>query len=241
MKKIISITTLVLCSIIAFAQENDKRVYFTNPGEIILQFTQTNIKNNSAKNGVRASYFTNLPYYMNINYNNSFGLMPGICIKNIGIKTKNEQIDTITYDKIKRRVFTAGASLAAKYGNFKKCVWFYAGGGIDWAFHYRQKLYTTSGHKNITKSGEWMSEATPTFIPSVFVGIQTPISLNIKATYYFNDFLNQHYRGTLGDFSKITKSQLFTISFSLILKEFPDKNSEGSITPPSRKEQTVEL
>ena len=162
------------------------------------------------------------------------------------IKTKNEQVvrnsDTITYDHIKRRVFTAGLSFAAKAGWFDKGSWFYAGGGIDWAFHFRQKLYETAGNKKVTKEGEWISDATPNLIPSAFVGIQTPISLNIKATYYFNDFLNQKYKGTFGDFSKITQSQLFTITFALILKEM--KDSSALIEPleqPSRKEKSIEL
>ena len=239
MKKLIGILILLVSTTFTFAQ---KKVYFTEPGELILQFTQTDIEGNTAKNGIRASYFTNWPCYMNINFGNHFGLMPGISLKNIGIKTKDEQIDTITYKTIKRRIFAAGASFAAKFGSFyDKGFWCYAGAGIDWAFHYRQKLYETS--KKVTKEGEWLSKATPSFIPSVFLGIQTPISLNIKATYYPNDFLSKDYNGPLGDFGSIAKSQLFTLSFSIILKEKFSANSSNDpeLTPPSRKEKTIEL
>ncbi|MCQ2958799.1 MAG: hypothetical protein MJ198_01235 [Bacteroidales bacterium] len=225
-----------------FASGQNKKIYFTDPGELIFQFTQTNIEDNTAENGVRTSYFTNVPYYMNINCSNHFGFMPGISIKNIGIKTKNERIDSITYDRIKRRVFTSGLSMAVKCGFFDKGIWAFAGAGIDWAFHYRQKLFETSGRKNVIKNGEWMSNATPTYIPSLFFGIQTPLSFNIKATYYFNDFLNKNYKGSLGDFSKFTQSQLFTISFSVILKEMPDKySSEIQLEQPSKREKTIEL
>jgi len=249
MRKTLIFISLLFTLSTVFGQEKQKRVYFTDPGELIFQFTQTNIEDNTAKNGVRTSYFTNVPYFMNINYNNHFGLMPGISIKNIGIKTKNEQIvrnnDTMTYDHIKRRVFTAGISFAAKFGWFDKGSWLYAGGGVDWAFHYRQKLYETSGNKKVTKEGEWLSNATPKLIPSAFVGIQTPISLNIKATYYFNDFLNKNYNGTLGDFSKITQSQLLTISLSIILKErieaYNSANSPDFQFEQRKKGKTIEL
>lgn len=228
------------------AQENPKKIYFTEPGELIFQFSQSTIENNTAKNGVRTSYFTNVPAYMHINFNNNIGLMPGISIRNIGIKTKDEQIftgmDTITYDIIKRRVFTGGVSCALKIGSFQRHLWAYAGGGMDWAFHYRQKLYESGHNKKVTKEGEWLSNATPTTIPSVFVGIQTPYGLNFKATYYFNDFLNQNYNGHFGDFSKISKSQLFTISVSLVIKDMKTSLSNDlHMETPSRKEKSVEL
>lgn len=246
MKKLVISLILTLSVFLSFAQESDKKVYFTDPGELMFQFTRTNIEDNTAQNGVRTSYFTNIPYYMNINYNNHFGLMPGVSIKNIGIKTKKEQIatgtDTITYDKIKRRVFTAGLSIATKLGWFNKGKWFYAGGGIDWAFHYRQKFYENDGRQKVTKEGEWLSDATPKFIPSVFIGYQTPFLVNIKATYFFNDFINKSYNGAMGDFSKITQSQLFTLSFSIILKEDPSSSlSKHNITPSSKDKKIIDL
>ncbi|MBO7124241.1 MAG: hypothetical protein J6V74_00160 [Bacteroidales bacterium] len=249
MKKFIATYLFLLIGILAFSQEEtslntipNKKVYFTDPAELILQFSQIDIQDNTARNGIRASYFTNIPYYMNINFNNNFGIMPGVSIKNIGIKTKDEIIDSVSYYKVIRRVFTAGISAAAKIGMFNKGLWLYGGGGVDWAFHYRQKFYEKTDKKHITKKGEWWSKATPNVIPSVFVGVQTPIGINVKATYYFNDFLNQKYKGTFGDFSKITQSQLFTITFALILKEM--KDSSALIEPleqPSRKEKSIEL
>ena len=249
MKKFIATYLFLLIGILAFSQEEtslntipNKKVYFTDPAELILQFSQIDIQDNTARNGIRASYFTNIPYYMNINFNNNFGIMPGVSIKNIGIKTKDEIIDSVSYYKVIRRVFTAGISAAAKIGMFNKGLWLYGGGGVDWTFHYRQKFYEKTDKKHITKKGEWWSKATPNVIPSVFVGVQTPIGINVKATYYFNDFLNQKYKGTFGDFSKITQSQLFTITFALILKEM--KDSSALIEPleqPSRKEKSIEL
>lgn len=249
MKKFIAIYLFLLISILGFSQEEtslnttpNKKVYFTDPAELILQFTQTDIQDNTARNGIRASYFTNVPYYMNINFNQNFGIMPGVSIKNIGIKTKDEVIDSVSYYKVTRRVFTAGISAAAKIGMFNKGLWFYGGGGVDWAFHYRQKNYEKTDKKHITKKGEWLSNTTPNIIPSVFAGIQTPIGINVKATYYFNDFLNQSYKGTFGDFSKIAHSQLFTITFALILKEMKDSSVlTDPIEQPSRKEKAIEL
>lgn len=235
MKKIIIALLIVFVSSQAFCQ---KKVYFTSPAELIFQFTKTAIDSNSVHNGVRTTYFTNLPYYMHINFNNNFGLMQGISIKNIGIKTKDEEIDSVSYDKVKRRVFAAGLCAALKFGFSNKGYWLYTGGGIDWAFHYRQKLYSLGKKEHVTKEGEWMSEATPTFIPSAFVGVQTPFSLNIRATYYFNDFLNSSYKGPLGDFTKFKESQLFTLTFSLVFK---DKAAEDSGESSKKKGEFLEL
>ena len=56
-------------------------------------------------------------------------------------------------------------------------------------------------------------------------------------------FLTQNYKGTFGDFSKITQSELFTITFSLVFKEMKEKVSELGIEQPStmRKEKAIEL
>ena len=71
MKKFIATYLFLLIGILAFSQEEtslntipNKKVYFTDPAELILQFSQINIQDNTARNGIRASYFTNVPYYM---------------------------------------------------------------------------------------------------------------------------------------------------------------------------------
>lgn len=248
MKRIIILFLVLTSAITALAQEKTKRVYFTDPGECILQIAQTSFSDgNSARDGLRATYFTNLPLYMHLDFGKTFGIVPGFSIKNIGIKTKDETItkDGITtqYEKIKRRVFAAGASLAVKCGSLKKEMWAYGGGGIDWAFHYRQKLYENGSSRKVSKSGEWTSDATPAFIPSVFFGIQTPYAINIKGTYYFNDFLNSNYNGALGNFSNITQSQLFTLTISLVFNTGNDSKSSNTteVDNQSPKNKIFEL
>lgn len=248
MKKIITSLLILISTFAASAQEKTKRVYFTEPLECILQIAQTSFSdNNPARDGVRATCFTNFPYYMHLDFGKTFGIVPGIAIKNIGIKTKDEEItqnsETTQYKKIKRRVFAAGASLAIKCGSLKKEMWAYGGGGIDWAFHYRQKLYKNGSSRDVSKSGEWTSNATPTFIPSVFFGIQTPYSINIKGTYYFKDFLNPNYNGSLGNFSNITQSQLFTLTISLVFNTGNDSKSSNTteVDNQSPKNKIFEL
>ena len=59
-------------------------------------------------------------------------------------------------------------------------------------FHFKQKTFI-DGAKY--KYSDWFSSRTPTFIPSVFAGIQFPGGLQVKVKYYLDDFLNHKFNG----------------------------------------------
>ncbi|MCQ2605519.1 MAG: hypothetical protein MJ204_03120 [Bacteroidales bacterium] len=219
MKKNLLTILFICCSIFSIGQ-NDKKIYFTNAPELTFQIPEMTIINNSADKGIRTTYLLNIPYTMHINCGKYFGFMPSLNIKNIGFKTKNEQIDSIEYAKVKRSLITTGASLAIKFGLLQKGLWGYIGGGIDLSLLYRQKKYEPSKNNKVIKESAWLSDATETWIPSLYVGIQLPEGLNIKFAYYYQDLLNKQYNGSLGDFTNITKSQLFTISASIVIPDF---------------------
>jgi hypothetical protein len=75
--------------------------------------------------------------------------------------------------KIKRRSYPLAVPLALKFGNMKKDQFFFAGGEYEWTFLYKQKLFI-DGEK--FKHREWTSDRVNAFLPSVFAGIQLPIS-----------------------------------------------------------------
>lgn len=220
MKKYIIYILLVCSSLLSVGQTTTKKLYFTKSPELTFQFAQMEIANNTANNGMRVTYLLNVPYTAHINCSKYFGIMPSLHIKNIGFKTKNERIDSTEYAQVRRTLFTTGASLAIKVGMLEKGLWLYSGMGIDLPLLYRQKKYEPSKNNRVIKESDWFCDATETFIPSAFVGIQLPKGGNIKVAYYFQNMLNQEYNGSFGDFTNIKKSQLLTISVAVIIPDF---------------------
>lgn len=161
---------------------------------------------------VRTIIFTNFTHLTHFNFSNNFGLTAGLGLRNIGIRARNETINEELYKRTIRRVYTANASLAVKLGSFSKHCFMYGGGEYDMAFHFRQRLKKKS--TSTVKQGEWFSNATDRFLPSVFVGVQLPKGLNLKCSYYFNDLFNKNYSGKIDNFPVYTQSQIITIAVS---------------------------
>lgn len=218
----IALLLSLLFSLQVFSQQNDeqnngKKVYVQNVSDLLFQLSESiDTANKSSNNGVRTTYFFNYGEYLHIDVSNNFGIVSGLAIRNVGMKTFDETIQNTEYDKVKRRVFALGGSLAIKAGSFSKHSFLYAGGEYEMAFHYRQKLYDNSG-KKVEKQGEWLSSATNRFLPSAFIGYQLPSGINMQVKYYFDDFLNNSYNGILGDFTVFKKTQIicFAISYQL--------------------------
>jgi hypothetical protein len=128
--------------------------------------------------------------------------------------------------KIIRRQYTLGLPLALKVGAFDKHIYFYGGGEYEMAFHFKEKYWTGTDDRGGTKSKdtEWFSSQTPTFLPSVFGGLQFPYGLNVKFKYYLTDFLNHDYKGNgnsvagstfdISDQTRYEDSNIFYVSLS---------------------------
>lgn len=223
---------LLSFSIVCFAFQsmgqktnNGKKVYMQTVSDLLIQMNESyDTLENASKSGVRTTYFFNYGDYMHVDFSNSIGLVTGIAIRNVGMKTFDQSVYGVEYDKIKRRVFALGGSAALKLGSFSKHSFVYAGGEYELAFHYRQKLYSKSGNK-VVKQGEWLSSATNRFLPSAFVGYQLPSGMNFQLKYYFDDFLNNSYKGSLGDFTVFKKTQLICLAVSYqVNKSIGDKS-----------------
>lgn len=208
-----------------------KRVYYTSGTELLFQYVPTVSPTEEYVHGVKLNYFFNLVYNLHVDVTKSFGIIPGVSIRNVGIKTFDETVQLVQYDKIKRRSYLLGISGAVKIGNMPNYSFVYLGGAYEYSFHYKQKNFEDS-KKTIRK--EWVSAATEPYIPSVFIGYQFPKHINIQIRYYLDNFLNPLYSGKYGDFSKFPDTQIlqFSISFQQNQSEQSKKLRER-ILPPS--------
>jgi hypothetical protein len=193
---------------------NAQKVYPVTSGEIIFSqskasFTPEFLSQypgaSLANNNVRFTAFLHIGQYIHCDFSNTFGLFSGLAIRNVGMIT-DETLPTnvsttgtdILYQNynIIRRQYMLGVPLAIKLGSFKDHTYFFAGGEYEVAFHLKEKYWTDSFDRSgpKTKSTEWFSSQTPTFLPSLFAGVQFPGGVNLKFKYYLTDFLNTDYK-----------------------------------------------
>lgn len=241
MKYILFFFVLIIPGLITLPVTAQK-VYPVTSGEMIFSqsntaftraFTSQYPNAKLAADNVRFTVFFHLGQYIHMDLNNTFGLYSGLGVRNVGMITDESLPQTVSATggsvlysdyKIVRRQYMLGIPLAIKLGSFKNHFYIFGGGEYEMAFHMKEKYWTDtfdrSGAK--TKSNKWFSNQTPTFLPSVFAGIQFPRGFNIKFKYYLTDFLNSDYKissnsqeGALfniSDLSRYQSSQLFYFS-----------------------------
>ncbi len=221
-----------------------QKVYTESSGELIFSTSQASFTQefsdkyegaNLMSNNVRFTCFFHVAQYLHYDFSNNAGIFSGLGIRNIGMITDetlpqqvangNAEVPYAGY-KIIRRQYTLGLPLALKVGAFDKHIFFYSGGEYEMAFHFKEKYWTGTEDRSGTKSKdtEWFSSQTPTFLPSVFGGIQFPYGLNVKFKYYMTDFLNHDYKGNgnsvagatydISDQSRYEESNMFYVSLS---------------------------
>lgn len=235
---LIVIIGLGLINIPALAQ----KVYTVSSGELIFSNSQASFTQefmdkyegaSLSSNNVRFTCFFHVGQYVHFDFTNNVGMFTGLALRNIGMITDevlpqmvgigDAEVGYEEY-KIIRRQYAIGVPLAFKVGAFDKNIYFFGGGEYEMAFHFKEKYWTgnfeRSGSK--TKNTEWFSSQTPTFLPSVFGGIQFPYGLNVKFKYYLTDFLNSDYKGNgnsvggnafdVSDQSRYKESNMFYVS-----------------------------
>ena len=219
-----------------------QHVYPVTSGELI--FSQSNTTFNQAfldqypgaglsGNNVRFTAFFHLGQYIHCDFTDKIGFFSGLAVRNVGMIT-DETLPTNVYTpgveiqyenyNIIRRQYMLGVPLAIKLGSFKNHIYFFGGGEYEMAFHLKEKFWTGSFDRSgpKTKSMEWFSSQTPTFLPSVFTGVQFPRGINLKFKYYLTDFLNTDYKVStnsnegspfsISDLTRYESSQLFYFS-----------------------------
>jgi hypothetical protein len=220
-----------------------QHVYPVTSGELIFSqsqatFTQAFLTQypgaSLANNNVRFTAFLHIGQYIHCDFTDNIGFYSGLAIRNVGMITDETLPQTVSetggasvpyanYNVI-RRQYMLGVPLAIKLGSFKNHLFFFAGGEYEVAFHLKEKYWTDSFDRSgpKTKSTEWFSNQTPTFMPSVFAGIQFPGGVNLKFKYYLTDFLNNDYKigsnsnegsvFNLSDQTRYESSQVFYFS-----------------------------
>jgi hypothetical protein len=198
--------------------------------EFLTQYPEARL----AANNVRFTIFLHIGQYFHCDFTDNIGLFTGLAIRNVGmitdetlpqtVSTTGEPVPYVNYN-ICRRQYMLGVPLALKLGSFKNHLYFFGGGEYEVAFHLKEKYWTDSFDRSgsKTKRMEWFSSQTPTFLPSVFVGVQFPGGVNLKFKYYLVDFLNTDYKVSnnsqdgatfsISDLSRYKSSQL--VYFSL--------------------------
>ncbi len=157
-----------------------------NEGNLLSLAQNFSIGNLNPKQALRYSSFINSGLRLNHHFTKNIGFYTGFGIKNIGL------IQKVGDSTIKRRTYNIGIPLALKIGNMSK-TFFYLGGGLDYAFNYKEKGYIKRNDKD-KKINEWNSNRVNKLQPYTFVGVALNKALDIKFQYYPTNFFNTNYQ-----------------------------------------------
>jgi hypothetical protein len=220
MNKKLTIVVGTMLFLFAAARINAQDVYTITSGELLFQSGSIEKSGEEMNSNLRFTLWFHLGEYVHLDIGKNVGFFTGLGIRNVGFITEEDDIKT------KYRSYMLGAPIALKLGSFKDNFFIYGGGEYEWMFHFKQKTFVNDEK---IKYSEWFSNRTPSFIPSVFAGIQFPYGLNVKFKYYLNDFLNHDYQGSgdYADYTTFTNTQVWYISVSFQIKNSEMKDMHG--------------
>ena len=205
---------------VSILETDGQDVFSVSSGELLFQFSETEINNVDVKDQPRFTMFLHLGQYWHMNLGNNIGFYSGIALRNVGFIYDEDS----PIQKTIRRSYTLGVPLALKLGSFKNHFYLFGGGEYELLFHYKGKRWLSNDREGPKiKDTEWFSDKTNRFVPSAFVGIQFPGGIRVAFKYYLSDFLNRDYVGRdLGvnnvSFSDYTRQELFYLSVSWQLR-----------------------
>jgi len=222
---------ILILSLAFFSLEaQNKNIYLSTGGEIILSGADVNFNGTDVNTNARFTIFFHLQTQLNFDLSNNVGLYSGLAIRNVGL-IMEDYFQNVGYDvdqshpdynkntKIKHRSYALGFPIAIKLGSFDDNFFAFGGVEYEWLFHYKQKKFI-DGAK--FKFKEWTSDRVNPWIPSWFVGLQFPGGVNLKFKYYMDDFLNQDFSGQdFGvdvDYSQFESTGIWYISLSTMIK-----------------------
>ena len=211
-------------------EAQNKKIYMSTGGEIILSGADVNFNGTDVNTNMRFTIFFHMQQQVNFDLTDNIGLYTGFAIRNVGL-IMEDLYQNVGYNvgllhpdynkntKIKHRSYSLGFPIAIKLGSLENNFFAYGGFEYEWMFHYKQKKFI-DGEKY--KFKEWGSDRVNPWIPSWFAGVQFPGGFNLKFKYYLNDFLNQDFVGQdFGqdvDYSQFESTGIWYISFSTMIK-----------------------
>ena len=224
MKKILFIA-LILIGIVTFNANSQKMEIYTNTsGEMILQMSDINRGGDQVPTDLRWTVFFHLGQYVHFDINNTFGFYSGIAVRNVGFimneKELNSQNESVLVKHI-HRTYNLGVPIVFKIGSLKDNFFAFVGAEYEWLFQYKHKYWPSgAGSRNNekVKYTNWFSNETPSFIPSVFAGVQFPKGIHLKFKYYLQNYMNQDFKDSNGDkpFEDL-EVRLFYVSLSFTI------------------------
>lgn len=206
----------------SFAQKRPGKFYMSTVGDGNLLSTSILAKDGKSPYLTTVRYTNMFKLGTNFNYefNNNFGVFSGWGLKNIGFIEKKAD------STIKRRVYALGVPVGIMLGDLNKGNFFLAGAGVDLPFHYKEKGFIKRNKKKKTR--EWFSNRTPNFMGYFFVGAHIKQGLDIKFSYYPQNFLNSDYVDRNGfEPFKNHKVNLMVLSFGFNVPYRPKEFKES--------------
>ena len=219
-KSVLVTCTMLLCCASFFTPADAQKFYTTSGGEWIFQSGVIEKQNEPLNTNLRFTMWFHVNENVHLDLGNYAGLFSGLALRNVGFITEEDNLKT------KYRSYNLGIPLALKLGSFRDEIYLFGGGEYEWMFHFKQKTFD-DGIKR--KHAEWVSDRTPSFIPSFFAGIQLPHGLQLKFKYYLKDFLNHTFQGSgdFSDYTAFTKTRLWYISLSFQVKNSKLKKTDA--------------
>lgn len=184
------LTSLILLLFISsFLYSQESKFSFHNSGEWILSGSTLSVNGEPDAATIRFSPWYNAQYTMNYQAIKNAGVFLGIDVRNVGFiyQTKLETDAGELDIKKKFRTYNLGIPLGIKIGKADGLN-FYAGYEIEFPFHYKEKTFT-NGIKNF-KRKEWFSDRVPTYLTSVYGGVESKQGFNLKFKLYLDKFFN---------------------------------------------------
>lgn len=188
-----TILALIICfAILAFQDLSSQDVYSVSSGELLFQFSDTEVNGLPVQEQLRFTIFPHFGQYWHLDLGNSIGMYTGMALRNVGFIYD----EGIPLQKTIRRSLNLGVPLALKVGSFKHHFFIFGGGEYELLFHYKAKRwYSNEREGEKVTDSEWFSDKTNRFVPAAVAGIQFPGGFNVKFKYYLDDFLNLDYYG----------------------------------------------
>lgn len=182
--------SVIISSTVAQDVAQDKKVYTTTSGEIILSWAEINYKGDEAGSVIRFSPVVNIQNYLNIDKTDHFGLFTGLSIRNVGFIYDVPDQPGV---RMKYRTYNLGIPVGIKIGNLNG-KFLFAGYELELPFNYKEKLFIDENKED--KNVIWFSDRVPNFYHSVMVGIQMPYGATLKFKYYLTNFFNKDFEAT---------------------------------------------
>jgi hypothetical protein len=218
MKKMYLTATAVFITLVTVTAQR-KTFYSTAGGDGgIFSLAAVKMNGNTVNPVLRWSPVFNLGVNYHWDASKNIGLFTGWNVRNIGLITDDNK--AVSKDRYKRRLYTFGVPLALKLGDLEKEHFFYAGGEVSLAVHYKEKRLVNGDKDKKQKFNEWFSDRTPRIMTAAFAGFHFKEHFNIKAQYYFTNFFNKEYNGAGGNYSTYEANPFFiTFGYDFDLKE----------------------